>query len=635
MNQTKYFGRKKASGFYIPSSNDPYTFLTSILSYNVLGKRIGYLANAKLDAFGINVSTYNVESGLDFLKDVAEKQRAHEMNFINHKIQVLEQLGTLGEEELKIISDLKQINSGNFDYKTFIEALNMTITNIQKYKNRIKGFNKHTVVNTPQLNMVTGLNTMLGTITERRQAFYLSQEELIRQLALEFFKRPAGQEFIQKAITSNGIDDIAAALGIITQQLAQFIYDSDKLHYKSKKYYKDVNEFQSEFDRLIQSFDDFAHNTNIESLYGNQQLLDEVKELYGITIDPNMQLTNKGISLNAAKELRNVKTKLNTDIFSQQVKDLMKRIKINFKYNSTQLSYENELVSALAPAFNSHSAVGAKNLGTDMLLGWMTTTIENGTPPQNNDKIAQTLQNIKTKLSTSTNYNGVDKVTNAYLTELSQLDNALTEIEKGFIFHETTKNYNTLERGHWPGGMNSFSGREMKLSNYINSIQAMNLSNINTNALQLIALNLATDALGNSLKEPLEHLLAIFGGIIMFDDFALIGREVTEGMQFNNIENIHLYRLQDTYFPASMFLDATYKAMNGLKNELLDGNGFTADINKIPTINYYITEGVPDTSYGETFKERWEGVRTYADKNTTVHLHFAANFLSLMAQLLP
>lgn len=73
MNQTKYFGRKKASGFYIPSSNDPYTFLTSILSYNVLGKRIGYLANAKLDAFGINVSTYNVESGLDFLKDVAEK----------------------------------------------------------------------------------------------------------------------------------------------------------------------------------------------------------------------------------------------------------------------------------------------------------------------------------------------------------------------------------------------------------------------------------------------------------------------------------------------------------------------------------------------------------------------------------
>lgn len=629
-----YFSRKGASGFYVPSSRTPYTFLQSILDYGVIGGRIGRLASSTLDMFNVNITTHNIESGLDFLKEVAAIQRKHEMNFIDQKIKSLQALGSLGSEEQAIVDALKKINDDTFDYKTFIEALNMTINNIQKYKARIKGFNKHSTINTPQLNMVTGLNTMLGTITERRQQFYLSQEELIRQLALEFFKRDAGQEFIKSCIISNGIDNIAAALGLITQQLAQFLYDRNKLRYKSKEYYKDVNEFEEEFNRLIDSLDDFAKDTNIESLYGNQTLLNEVKELYGIKINPNISLTNKGLSINAAKALRNVKTQLNTDIFDQTTKDLMKRITIDFKYSQHQLAYEDELVSALMSGFDTHTSIGSKNMGTDMLLGTMFTTIEDSTPPQNTDKITQTLQNIKTKISTSTSYNNLDKVSDAYIQELDALDKALSDIEKGFIFHETTKNYNTLERGRWPNGMKGFSGREMKLSNYIQAISLMGNTGININSLQFIAANLATDALGSSLVEPLEHLLAIFGGMIMFDDFAIIGREVTQGMQFSSVENIHLYRLQDTFFPASMFLDATYYAMMKLKNDLLDGNGFVAKIS-VPTVNYYTAEGIPDYTYGQKFAQRWEGVRAFTDKNTTIHLHFASNFLSLMQSLLP
>jgi hypothetical protein len=84
----------------------------------------------------------------------------------------------------------------------------------------------------------------------------------------------------------------------------------------------------------------------------------------------------------------------------------------------------------------------------------------------------------------------------------------------------------------------------------------------------------------------MENFLAIFGGIIMFDDFAIIGREVTEKMHFSNIENLHLYRLQDIYVPASFFLDATYNVFQKLGSDILDGMGFTATI-KVPTIDYY------------------------------------------------
>ena len=626
-----YYGRKGPSGFYIPSSNNPYTFLQSLLDYGALGSRIGRLASAALDGCNVNITTHNIESGLEFLKTVADAQRAHEKNFIDQKIKSLKALGQIGSEEQEIIDALEQINSNNFDYKTFIAALNMTINNIRKYKARIKGFNTRSAINTPQLNMVIGLKTMLGTITERRKELFLSQEELIRQLALDFFKRDAGQEFIKSCIISNGIENIAAALAIITQQLAQFLYDRNKLHYKSKKYYKNLEEFIEEFDRLANSLDDFAKDTNVESLYGNQELLDEVKELYGIHIN---QKTNKNVSLGVASALRYIKSELGTDdVFDQTTKDLMERITIDFKYNQHQLSYENELTSALARGINANASIGSRNMGTDMLLGTIITTIEDGNPPQNTDKISQTLQNIKDKLSNSTNYNNLDKVSDTYIQELTELDDALSDIERGFIFHETTKNYNTLERGRWPSGMHSFSGREMKLSNYIQALALMGNIGIDTSSLQFVAANLAPDAIGNSLIGPLEQLLAIFGGIIMFDDFAVIGREVTQQMQFSNVENIHLYRLQDTFFPASMFLDATYNAMKQLENELLKGNGFTATIEAKP-VNYYVADGVPDYSYGQNFAQRWEGVRNFTDKNTKIHLHFAANFLSLMQALL-
>jgi hypothetical protein len=74
----------------------------------------------------------------------------------------------------------------------------------------------------------------------------------------------------------------------------------------------------------------------------------------------------------------------------------------------------------------------------------------------------------------------------------------------------------------------------------------------------------------------------------------------------------------------------------GVKDTLLMGNGFTVDINKVPTINYYPEEGnyyKPNLDYGAKFIQRWEGVKEYAYKNTTVHLHFASNFLQLMQSL--
>lgn len=65
----------------------------------------------------------------------------------------------------------------------------------------------------------------------------------------------------------------------------------------------------------------------------------------------------------------------------------------------------------------------------------------------------------------------------------------------------------------------------MLISNYINSIDNFGVgANLDTRWLSFAIYNLATDALGAYLKDPLQTYLAIFAGIIMFDDFGVIAK---------------------------------------------------------------------------------------------------------------
>ena len=125
-----------------------------------------------------------------------------------------------------------------------------------------------------------------------------------------------------------------------------------------------------------------------------------------------------------------------------------------------------------------------------------------------------------------------------------------------------------------------------------------------------------------------EGGLAIYGGMIMFDDFAVIAREITNNLSFSNIENLHLYRLQDIYVPASVFLDATYKVLAKESDALLSGNEFSVAIENIPTINYEVDK----FQYGSQFAKRWGKVKEQSD-NISVKLMFGANFLSMMQAL--
>lgn len=638
-----YYSRKGASGFKIPSGTEPYTFLSSLANYGTIGFKISNIANAALNAANINMNEHTIANGLAFLRSAAAAQRNHEISFIETRLTTLETLGLQGTELDDVYNNLEQLKAGGqIDYPQFIQSLNTVITNLEKYRTRLEAFNTTAISNIPQVRMVENLATTIGSYADSRRQLYYSQEEAIRQLTLKWLATE-GKQFISEQIIAGitGGMNIAAALAIISQQMARYIYDTRQLKERHTakndpkgKYadFKSADEFVDFINKV--DLTEFEKYTNASQILKNEQLLKEIQQMYGISYDKNIAYNGREIGKSASKEIQEVKALLkNEPLITNDFKNIMNHITIKWNGKAggrNKLAFENELVSALAPAFSSHKHLGNLNMGTDMLLGSLGISTEFDS---DNGEISNSLQRIVQRLRNEAAINNPEKTSKIYLEELEKLNEALSGLSKGFIIHETTKNYNTLERGRWPDGMHDFSGREMNLFNYLSSIQLMGNMGIDMKNLAFIAMNLATDAIGASLKAPLEHCLAIFAGIMMFDDFALIGQEVTQNMQFSNVEAIHLYRLQDTYFPASMFLDATYQAMTQLENELLAGNGFTVDIS-VPTVNYYTNEGTPNYAYGEKFEQRWEGVRNYVQTNTKIHLHFAAGFLSLMSALL-
>ena len=624
----------KLWGYQIPNINEPYVYLQSLITdpYSP-SKHVANWATYLLEdnLYKDEDTMYQrYADAFSFLKEVAEIQRQHEYAFIQARIKDIKSIGNLGDETQEIIDQLESMLKGDsaFNYQLFISGLNTVINSIEKYKSRLKGFKNKQNINTPQLNLVQQLQATIGDLVDRRKQFSYSQEEIIRQLTIEFLNQYGGN-FIASQLTANGATNIAAAMALIQRQLAQYLYDQGMLKY-TKEPYISPKAFEEDYKRILnltKNLSQFAQDTNIKNVFNNQQLLDDVKKLYGITLDERQLIYSRQLGRKAVEAERLLKQTLGNDpshFMSQELKDSIAHVKVTWQPQNNALSFEDELVSAISTAWNSHVHLGRGQRGTDMILGKF---ISNHNTPFSSDPVAETLKNIETSLAEKGVGHDAEQISNIYIEQLTQLEKKLENLGKSFILHETTKSYNALERGQWPKDMKSFSGREMKMTNYINSIAQMgNITGIDTQWLQFACLNLATDALGATLKEPMENFLAIFGGIIMFDDFAIIGREVTEKMHFSNIENLHLYRLQDIYVPASFFLDATYNVFQKLGSDILDGMGFTATI-KVPTIDYY------NNYQDQSFKQKWSAVKETAEKNTSIHLHFAANFLSFMSKL--
>ena len=147
----------------------------------------------------------------------------------------------------------------------------------------------------------------------------------------------------------------------------------------------------------------------------------------------------------------------------------------------------------------------------------------------------------------------------------------------------------------------------------------------------------------------MEEIFTIAAGIIMFDDFATIVKEGMGQLDFSNLHNIHLYKLQSLYFPASYIIQET---ANFLEFGLAE-NPAKAVIS-VP-INIFEIERYEDlrklyNKRGKTWKEKakgqidkynaenstieqWNMVKNYMATETKVSINFFLNFQNFINKI--
>lgn len=614
-----------------PSINDPYVYLKQLDENNDLTyRRVTYaVATSYLNAGRLqNLNDVKIQSGLNFLKQQAERERANEFAFFSDKLQ---QLGKYDGARVKNLLNTLNQDPSEINYIVFIRELNEVMKGVENTEKRVKSLlDSKSGRKNLNRNALNAADQLLSDLKATRSKVQSNMDELIRGLAFKFFEEKCGEQ-VSKLFEENGINtgtrNFVAMAIYLQQSVYSFLVDNPQiLDYVEKT---GVQDFEKELERIYPTFVEAFEETNVgQSLMkGGHQLdlaLKETNEFFGITVHNKAVKkanTKKGLNENTVQRLLS-----HSGVDEKKMRVMLRRVKIKTDFQAQKLGNFKELGSLISENVVAGINVGGKGGGTDTIsLGHfkMEADAKGFDEQQLFADEQRILENLKKELSSTDDATENDAAYRMALEKLNELYNTVKGIKESFIIHESTKFYQEVEKGK----VESFKGRNISLLNYIDKISHLggNLG-IDTKWLQFAALNLADNAAGSHLVYPLEYYFTTFIGFIMFDDFETATKNFAGSLPNSKVSSIHLYRLQDLYFPTSYFLEQTYLRMTQISDNLYNNNGFSLKIKTSP---------IPDSLVGLSEQKDWENVRQYAATNTKIETLFAANFLQLVSQIFP
>ena len=255
----------------------------------------------------------------------------------------------------------------------------------------------------------------------------------------------------------------------------------------------------------------------------------------------------------------------------------------------------------------------------------------------------------------------IQKDRNNYLTNQQQLfqkmEDALVLLDKtyqkygekthGFIIHESDKYYTSIEQGN-SGRYNTktkqldkgFHGRSINILNYIDTMFNIGMDfGLNIDNLRFTALNLGQHSPGAHMINTLEELFTYAAALIMFDDTSIIVKEATKQLGLSNIHNLHLYKLQQLYFPGSYIIQQTAEYLENNMNQLNNAAVAHIDAPESGYAAYYHhyaqkDRGAATKKFMESNPlERWNLLRDITASETRVSIQFFMNFQNFLESM--
>ena len=327
---------------------------------------------------------------------------------------------------------------------------------------------------------------------------------------------------------------------------------------------------------------------------------------------------------------------LNGFLDQKQIKQLT-HLTVSVRTNTTH-GLHNE---ALAEIFtNGYYGGRPKGFGAadSILLGSADVTIST------NDEVRDYLDDITQEIERHNNqasklnreqflesYQNMNKKVREKKKKLEELLKLLEKQDELFIFHESIKNYKSLETKEHTGFL---KGRKMTAEHYIEELYSVQ-SNMDYTTLSFpsiewlifMVINLFDGCVASSKKDALQDYFSIFAGFLMFDDAIDMAEDARKRLETeaSQVKSVHLYKINSIYIPASYILQSLYQAMMSISN-MID-KGVSVSI---------FQEQKKKKDKEEEFKpieKRWEETGKNILSSTKVNITFLSAFLQLIEQI--
>ena len=205
-----------------------------------------------------------------------------------------------------------------------------------------------------------------------------------------------------------------------------------------------------------------------------------------------------------------------------------------------------------------------------------------------------------------------------------------------FIYHQSLKLYTQIEEHK----VAQFHGREMQILNMLDNLYTLDqdVALVDQSILYGAILNLSELAIGHSTKSLIENSLSIFAGLLMFDDVQTMAWDVarTAAAQAETGEayNIHLYLVNDIYVPGSLVLTTIAQALSQGYTHISAQNGAKVTIDTggaTDAIQGWLDRRASGTPYAAN--TGWAEMAEQVAKGTKAQITFLSAFFSFLTDI--
>lgn len=376
----------------------------------------------------------------------------------------------------------------------------------------------------------------------------------------------------------------------------------------------------------------------------------------------NLQSTNRGNKL-SAKPFTDNTGKILSD--SRQLTQVIESTLQNYEFPEKAIKLIQttnalaEVESSLKFAVNGALKVantGSAGAKPDNILGFLTFDINAisvfSQEKQNQiittaEAIIERIDNLVESLSKENTTSYYQKQAEQWNRLQPEIDNLLASLKdifdflpSCFIIEDSTKNYLSLYSRMEDGELsNAPHGGSLgaRLDDQLDKIRALTdagaISMVDQKWLTACIINAGPDMIASHQKSLIENYLALFAAILLFDGQINIAQEAMhymteQQMSATNTHQIHLFSVNNGYYPLSYVLNLTYTSLN--KN-----------LTRIE--NETRSQGVQVEIYGFTSKpspqsyqglQSWEETSKAALKSTKIKMKFLVQFQNIVANLL-